>query len=106
MPICLPPTEKFPDKKGIVYVAGWGLHHESTKEKDCTTNDKGPDPFTKCKFPFFIDTARSTPSINQCVKTKSPSHRDRGCRSLYKTMIKRNATSSFQDNYRVNIDIP
>ena len=106
MPICLPLSDKFPDEKGIVYVAGWGLHHESTKEKDCTTNDKGPDPFTKCKFPFFIDTARSTPSINQCVKTKSPSHGDRGCRSLYKTMIKRTATSSFLDNYRVNKDIP
>ena len=55
MPICLPPTEKFPDEKGIVYVAGWGLHHESTKAEDCTTGEKGPDPFSKCKFPFFID---------------------------------------------------
>ena len=104
MPICLPPTKKFPDEKGIVYVAGWGLHHESTKFKDCTTGDKGPDPFSKCKFPFFIES--TSMGFTHCMKTKSPSHGDRGCRLLYKTMIKRNATSSFQDNYRVNIDIP
>ena len=105
MPICLPPGDKFPDEKGVVYIAGWGLHHESKKEEDCTTNDKGPDSFNKCKFPFFIDTPRSKPS-NQCVKTKSPSHGDRGCRLLYKMMIRKNATSSFLDNYRVNTDIP
>ena len=105
MPICLPPTEKFPDEKGIVYVAGWGLHHESTKEEDCTTNDKGPDPFNKCKFPFFIDTPRST-TFNDCLLTKSPSSNNKGCKEFYKMMIRKNSTSSFLDNYRVNTDIP
>ena len=103
MPICLPPTEKFPDEKGIVYVAGWGLHHESTKFKDCTTGDKGPDPFSKCKFPFFI--GNTAIKFNQCIITKSPSHGDRGCRLLYKMIRKKNATSSFLDNDRVNTDI-
>ena len=105
MPICLPPTDKFPDEKGIVYAAGWGLHHESTKELDCTTGENGPDPLSKCKFPFFIDEHRSLP-FSQCVKTKSPSHGDRGCRRLYKMMLRKNATYSFLDNYRVNTDIP
>ena len=105
MPICLPPTGKFPDTKGIVHVAGWGLNHESKKKGDCTTNNKGPDPFSKCKFPFVIWKEGSTLSINHCVKTKSPSHGDRGCHLLYKTMILKNETSSFLDNYRVNTDI-
>ena len=106
MPICLPPTEKFPDEKGIVYVAGWGLHHESTHEKDCTTGDKGPDPFSKCKFPFFIDNMAIP--FKQCLETKSPSQGYKGCRLLYKMMIKRKGiTASFHfENYgRVNTDM-
>ena len=102
MPICLPPSEKFPDEKGIVYVAGWGLHHKSTKD-DCTTNEKGPDPFSKCKFPFFIDNLSI--GFTQCMKLKSPSARNQGCKSLYKLMKKKNATASFLDRYRVNTDI-
>ena len=102
MPICLPPTEKFPDEKGIVNVAGWGLHHESTKE-DCTTNEKGPDPFSKCKFPFFIDNLSM--GFTQCMKLESPSAKNQGCKSLYKLMKKKNTTASFLDKYRVNTDI-
>ena len=106
MPICLPPTEKFPDEKGIVYVAGWGLHHESTKEDDCTTGDKGPDPFSKCKFPFFIDNMSMR--FKQCMKTKSPSAKNKGCQLLYKMMIKRrgNNASFIDESYgRVNTDM-
>ena len=106
MPICLPPGDKFPDVKGVVYAAGWELHHESTKEKDCTTGDKGPDPFSKCKFPFFIG-GLSVP-FTQCMKTKSPSQKDKSCRSIYKLMKKRkgNTTSFLDENYgRVNTDI-
>ena len=98
MPICLPPTDKFPDEKGIVYVAG------STKELDCTTGENGPDPFSKCKFPFFIDKM----SINQCLKSKSPSAKNKDCKELYNLMIKRNGnTTSFLDNSygRVNTDM-
>ena len=105
MPICLPPTEKFPDETGIVYVAGWGLHHESTQEKDCTTGDKGPDPFSKCKFPFFVDNTAM--AFKQCLKTPSPSRGNKGCKLLYKMMIKRKGDdASFIDkNYgRVNTD--
>ena len=106
MPICLPPTVKFPDEKGIVYVAGWGLHHESTKEDDCTTNEKGPDPFSKCKFPFFIDNMSMR--FKQCMKTKSPSAKNKGCQLLYKMMIKRkgNNASFIDENYgRVNTNM-
>ena len=107
MPICLPPTDKFPDEKGIVYVAGWGLHHESTKAEDCTTGHKGPDPFSKCKFPFFIDNTGAGP-FNQCLLTKSPSAKNKGCQLLYKMMIKRkgNNASFIDENYgRVNTDM-
>ena len=106
MPICLPLSEKFPDETGIVYVAGWGLHHESTQEKDCTTGDKGPDPFSKCKFPFFSEDAGLTSPFNGCLLTKSPTAKNKGCMALYKRMIKKNATASFLDKYRVNTDIP
>ena len=94
MPICLPLSDKFPDEKGIVYVAGWGLHHESTQEKDCTTGDKGPDPFSKCKFPFFSEDAGLTLPLNQCVFTNSPSAKNKGCQELYQLMRKRKGTCS------------
>ena len=103
MPICLPPGDKFPDEKGIVYVAGWGLHHESTKELDCTTGDKGPDPFSKCKFPFFF---RNTGlAFKQCLKTPSPSSWNKNCQKLFKMMKKRkgNDVSFLDEGYgRVN----
>ena len=108
MPICLPPTEKFPDEKGIVYVAGWGLHHESTKFKDCTKGNKGPDPFSKCKFPFFLADGGLNLPFKQCMKTKSPSAKIKGCHLLYKMMIKRkgNNASFIDENYgRVNTDM-
>ena len=101
MPICLPPSAKFPDKKGIVHVAGWGLNHESTKEGDCTTGGKGPDPFSKCKFPFFKEDPISKP-VYKCFKQRSPSYGNRGCLELYK-MMKRRGASFLDQNYgRVN----
>ena len=94
MPICLPPTDKFPDEKGVVYVAGW----RSKKEQDCTTGENGPDPFSKCKFPFFIDEQRSMP-FSHCLKSKSPSAKNKGCKELYNLMIEKNGnTTSFLDN--------
>ena len=100
MPICLPPTDKFPDEKGIVYVAGW---HEPTKELDCTTGEHGPDPFSNCKFPFFFDKVRGL-RFRQCLRSKSPSAMNKDCKELYNLMIKRNGNiTSFLDNYgRVN----
>ena len=106
MPICLPPTEKFPDVKGIVYVAGWGLHHESTKREDCTTGDKGPDPFSKCKFPFFVNNPGM--AFIECMKIKTPSYDNKGCRLLYKMMKGRKGdnVSFLEKGYgRVNTDI-
>ena len=103
MPICLPPTDKFPDEKGIVYVAGW---RESTKELDCTTGEYGPDPFSKCKFPFFVGEHWSIP-FNQCLITKSPSAKNKGCKEIYKLMKERKGnTASFLDSGygRVNTD--
>ena len=107
MPICLPPSAKFPDKKGIVHVAGWGLNHKSTKKGDCTTGDKGPDPFSRCKFPFFLGDVGLSMSLNQCLLSKSPSHNNKGCKDLYELMKKRkgNTTSFLDENYgRVNTD--
>ena len=98
MPICLPPSVKFPDEKGVVYAAGWG--QKETKEKDCTTGDKGPDPFSKCKFPFFM--AGLIIPFNQCLLSTSPSQKIKGCRSIYKLMKKRkgNTISFLDENYR------
>ena len=105
MPICLPPSDKFPDEKGVVYAAGWG--QKETKEKDCTTGENGPDPFSKCKFPFFIDEPGSL-QFNQCLLSPSPSAKNEGCRKIYKLMKKRKGkTVSFLDKGygRVNTDI-
>ena len=98
MPICLPPGDKFPDEKGVVYAAGW--RQKETKTKDCTTGDKGPDPFSKCKFPFFM--AGLIIPFNQCLLSTSPSQKIKGCRSIYKLMKKRkgNTISFLDENYR------
>ena len=109
MPICLPLSDKFPDEKGIVYIAGWGwgLHHESTKEEDCTTGDKGPDPFSKCKFPFFMDNLGAGP-FSGCLKVKSPSSRNKNCQKILKMMKERkgNNVSFPEEGYgRVNTNM-
>ena len=92
MPICLPPTDKFPDEKGIVYVAGW----RSSKDLDCTTGENGPDPFSKCKFPYEFRGLR----FNNCLKSKSPSAMNKDCKELYNLMRKRNGNNTnFLDNY-------
>lgn len=76
MPICLPPTKKFPDSKGSAYVAGWGAVHESK----CTTNEGGPAPFTRCKFPFYFMGM----NFFACTKVPSPSSKDALCKQLLK----------------------
>ena len=105
MPICLPIDDKFPDEKGTAYVAGWGLHGAATEEQECATGEMGPDPISKCKFPFFIDNADGVP-FNQCLKTKSPSGKNKDCQEFYKMITKRNPTASYLDtNYeRVNTE--
>ena len=105
MPICLPLNEDFTDERGIVYEAGWSSS-SSTKPEDCTTGDKGPDPFSKCKFPFFIEN--TSIKFKQCIITKSPSAKNKGCQLLYKMMIKRkgNNASLIDENYgRVNTNM-
>ena len=102
MPICLPPTDKFPDEKGIVYVAGWGLNHESTKEQGCNTGDKGPDPFSKCKFPFFSGEIGLEISFNDCLLTKSPSAGNKKCQKIYKLMKKKKGSFLDKGYARVN----
>ena len=97
MPICLPPSTKFPDHKGTVYVAGWGLHHEAQEESKCTTGDKGPDPFSKCKFPFFWYTQGSIPHY-RCLGTNPPSQQ--GCEELLKLKQRKNESANMLDkNY-------
>ena len=98
MPICLPKSTKFPDEEGSVHVAGWGVHHESFKEADCTTGEKGPDPFSKCKFPFFINTGPHTsPPLGNCVITKPPSAYIKGCEELLKLKQIKNKTANMLD---------
>ena len=102
MPICLPFNEEFPDERGIVYVAGWA--ESSSRTQDCATGDKGPDPFSKCKFPFFINQTKSYIST-QCIKTKSPSHGDKGCQELYKMVTKRKGSNASLLDKRVNTKV-
>ena len=99
MPICLPMSTKFPDHKGTVYVAGWGLHHEAQEESKCTTGDKGPDPFSKCKFPFFWHTPGSI-AFHKCVGTDPPSQHNKGCKELLKLKQRKNESANMLDkNY-------
>ena len=79
MPICLPKSKKFPDKTGVVYVAGWGSHHEARTQEKCTTNHEGPDPYSKCKFPYVYGELE----FHGCLKTSSPSSRNSKCMKLY-----------------------
>ena len=82
MPICLPRSIKFPDKKGWVYVAGWGSHHEARTQEKCTTNHEGPDPYSKCKYPFrYLNMV-----WNQCIKSATPSAKNEICMKLNKEM--------------------
>lgn len=51
-----------------------------SQESMCTTSESGPDPFTKCKFPF---TYLSIPNYG-CAKVPSPSSVDKICKLLKK----------------------
>jgi hypothetical protein len=92
MPICLPKGKKFPDSTGWVYVAGWGSHHEARTESGCTTNKHGPDPFSKCKFPFKYHNI----VIGNCLRTFSPTKDNKKCMELYKLV---NQTKFLDDGY-------
>ena len=99
MPICLPIDDKFPDEKGTAIIAGWGLLGAASEEQDCATGEMGPDPISKCKFPFFIDKAGGVP-FNQCMEQKSPSRKNKNCQEFYKKIAKRNPEASNLDkNY-------
>ena len=89
--------KNFPDEEGVVYVAGWGLHHESTKPEDCTTGEKGPDPFSKCKFPFFMHKVGLQFPFKQCIKHKPPSQDIKGCEELLKLKQRKNKTANMLD---------
>ena len=102
MPICLPLNEEFTDERGIVYEAGWSSS-SSSREIDCTTGDKGPDPFSKCKFPFFID--KFSMSFSECIIAKSPSYRDKGCWELYKMVTIKDGNNASLLDKRVNTKV-
>ena len=59
----LPPGRRFPDRSGKVYVAGWGTTHDSK----CTTNEFGPSPNAKCKFPFRFKSLRRAKRIRHSL---------------------------------------
>ena len=80
MPICLPPGPKFPDSKGVVYVAGYPNYND----QDCTTNDDGPDPYSMCKFPFI----NSGMLISNCISITSPSGNNEACKRIHKQVMK------------------
>ena len=86
MPICLPKSERFPDTTGYVYVAGWGVKHESHAHiiDHCTTGAHGPNPFSKCKFPFKL--LGDSIVHNSCLKSDSPTAYNAKCMELYKKM--------------------
>ena len=90
MPICLPSGPRFPDSKGVVYVAGTNSNQNSqvnfqkkskfigwgsTNDQDCTTNDDGPDPYSLCKFPFLKGGLLHT----ECLPSTSPSGNNKVC---------------------------
>ena len=87
MPICLPKNKKFPDTTGYVYVAGWGIKHEAHSSKHCTTGAHGPNPFSKCKFPFKLPGGSIV--SNKCSKSDSPTAFNAKCMELYKKMNRR-----------------
>ena len=57
-----------------MFVAGWGKHSESR----CTTNEHGPAPHVKCKFPFKFKFMHSS----GCIKMQSPSKYEEVCSKL------------------------
>ena len=77
MPICLPRSELFPDEEGQVYVAGWGLH----AEKNCSTGNYGPDPYTMCAPHFKYNNM----TLSGCTNISSPSSNDPLCKQLVKS---------------------
>ena len=74
-PICVPPLTKFDDKPEYGYAGGWGANQFS-----CDTNDNGPNPHTKCKFPFKYKGQTYT----KCTKIVTPSADNPICLQLYK----------------------
>ena len=98
MPICLPNSKRFPDSSGYVNVAGWGLQHESQKRYEkCKTGEHGPNPFSKCKFPF------RTPGLDfsnfDCLHGVSPTAENKICLELFRKMEKMNRTRLLEDGY-------
>ncbi len=65
---------RFPDSKGEVYVAGWGRR----SDQKCTTNQYGPSPNHKCKFPFTFKFF----TFSGCSKLASPSSYEEICSEL------------------------
>ena len=95
MPICLPGGPKFPDSKGEVFVAG-----SSCGYKYCKTDNEGPTPYTKCKFPFEYGNIH----FHTCAFTSSPSSLNKDCMNLLKSLNATDRTEFPQKGYsRVDI---
>lgn len=65
-------------------MAGWG----STQDSMCTTDANGPDPFTRCKFPFLY----AMTTFHNCVPADSPTYANPLCKALLKAVGKVPAT--------------
>ncbi len=55
-------------------MAGWGSRHDFA----CTTGEKGPSPYTQCKFPFYYIGI----PFFKCSHIPSPSSKDALCKAL------------------------
>ena len=98
MPICLPKNKRFPDSTGLVYVAGWGLHHEfQNGYENCKTGEHGPNPFSQCKFPF--KTPSSSFSSFGCIYGRSPTAKNKICMKLHRKMKKMNKKKLLENGY-------
>ena len=81
------------DTLGWVYEAGWGIHERAHRQSGrCVTSRHGPDPFTRCKFPFIFKNK----VWNTCIKTQSPTSLSNVCMELYK---KKNKTNLLEKGY-------
>ena len=103
MPICLPKSERFPDTTGYVYVAGWGVKHEAHVFNHCTTGAHGPNPFSKCKFPFKL--LGDSIVHNSCLKSDSPTAYNAKCMELYKKMNRKRFLEEGYERVSENDDV-
>ena len=74
------------DTLGSVYEAGWGTYDEAK------TGRYGPDPYSKCRFPFIFQNIK----LFGCVKMPSPTSLNKLCMDYYEN---RNRTKLLEKGF-------